>query len=245
MVVNGWSMTKQKRKKKMREPRLLNFINGGHAGVTRLGPKKFDGRIYLTPGKRSPDVTDIIGMYEGENNRVVAQTTKHQLVDAELLFQEINPGPVDIPLKLRTGFANKTLKAAQKKDSSIVGGSYTSIHHNAASVPGGGWDDRSDKASGFVIWAHPKSKEGKELAKLIEIELVGYMDELDIKSRGIKYSQWLHECRVPKMPSVIVECGFMTNFGETNKLNTARAQYLLGKGIGRGIILSESARLNR
>ncbi len=58
------------------------------------------------------------------------------------------------------------------------------------------------------------------------------------KSRGVKDKRDLHHSiqvlKYTNMPSVLVECGFMTNKGEANFLNTTYGQEILASAIFRG-----------
>lgn len=85
---------------------------------------------------------------------------------------------------------------------------FISIHCNAAS---------SYKANGIESLYYPGSDKGKILAKEIQNTII---DKLNRTDRGIKTRPDLFVLKYTSMPTVLVECGFITN-AEERKLITA------------------------
>lgn len=155
----------------------------------------------LTPGKRSPEVGEGVGIYEGEFNRAVcAQIQDTARFHREQRFDIINiaPGPTNVPLaKTRVPYVNRRCQTLEKP-------ALISVHANAA--PGGGWSD----ANGYVVYCSEQaSDKSVRLAgianRLFEEYLEGY-----ISSRGIKRAN--HTITTKTLcPAILVECAFMTN----------------------------------
>jgi N-acetylmuramoyl-L-alanine amidase len=154
------------------------------------------GHSYKTPGKRSPN-----GMREYEFNRSVASFLKNLLgkyQDVDIYFSHSDKQ--DVPLKLRTDGAN-----ALQVDVFI------SIHANAYGQ--GNWNDVCGIESYVYV---DKPKTSLALAKVIQKKLIA---ETGLKDRGVKTANF-HVLRETTCPSVLIECGFMTNHKEAILLGT-------------------------
>jgi N-acetylmuramoyl-L-alanine amidase len=146
-----------------------------------------------TPGKRSPEIGEGIGIYEWEFNREVAETLCW-LLDSSAI--NLTPGPIWTSLDDRVDYINWR---AKKEEVALV-----SIHANAA--PGSGWSN----ANGLVVFHSRKaSKASKNMAASVERSMrVGLNGKL--RSRGIKQAN--HKITTKTAcPAILVECGFMTN----------------------------------
>lgn len=87
---------------------------------------------------------------------------------------------------------------------------FISIHCNAA-------EDRS--ANGSETWYHPRSAEGKRLAKAIQTALVSVGG---LRDRGLKQSDGFAVLRKTAMPAVLVELGFISNPEEEKLLSNPK-----------------------
>lgn len=157
------------------------------------------GHGYNTSGKRIPDGS----MREWEFNNAVLYFIKSALEGYEevsILVTSDPSGKTDVPLKVRTDKANQ------------FGADLTlSIHANAFGA--GGFND----VSGIETFIHPEgSNKSLEVAAAIQSEL---LRETSGKNRGVKRANF-HMVRAPKGAAVLVECGFMTNKEEAEKLKT-------------------------
>ena len=88
---------------------------------------------------------------------------------------------------------------------------FVSIHCNGASAK---------NVKGISTFHYPNSEKGKELATEVKNELI---KRIDTKNRGVKQADF-YVLRETKCPAVLVECGFITNLNEENKLNTLEYQ---------------------
>jgi len=170
---------------------MIVLLSPGHGGI---GPFE----TYLTRGKRSPHVPP--GVYEGGFNENMTGVIRAGLVN-ELGYNHVvnlRPGPVNTPLKSRIKYVNALAKTLPDQD--LV---YAACHANAAR--GKGWRP----ARGHRVFYKAWSPESKKMASLIDTELCKAWPNMP--SRGIKAAPFLKECRGPKMPSVLIEFGFMTN----------------------------------
>lgn len=174
------------------------------------------GHSYFTPGKRTPD-----GMREWEFNSVVAKYSKQFLEtykDVKVLFAHDATGQKDISLSERTKFARNS-----------KGQCFISIHANAHGT-GKDWTD----ANGIETFVMDKKGKSFELAQNVQLSLI-YKTEL--RDRGVKEGnfQVIRET-YQHMPSILIECGFMTNKKEAALLKTDAYRKLCAAAIVEGIV---------
>ena len=100
-----------------------------------------------------------------------------------------------------------------------------SIHQNAFS---------SSSAKGAQVFYHESSENGKILAQKIQESLKTYVDEEN--QRQSKANKEYYVLRTTEIPSVIVECGFLSNPIEEKALNEEEYQEKMAWGIYIGIL---------
>lgn len=100
-----------------------------------------------------------------------------------------------------------------------------SIHQNAFPQP---------QVKGAQVFYHNQSDKGKLLAQTIQKSIKTYADSEN--KRVAKHNSDYYVLRVTKSPSVIVECGFLTNREEEAKLNTDKYQEEIAWSIYIGIV---------
>ena len=83
-----------------------------------------------------------------------------------------------------------------------------------------------------------KSAEGKKLATFIQN---GMMSKVRTINRGVKSANF-YVIRHSKNPAVLVECGFVSNSSERNRMKKAWFRQSLAEGIGEGIIKYKKSR---
>ncbi|MGM0753830.1 MAG: N-acetylmuramoyl-L-alanine amidase [Bacillota bacterium] len=169
------------------------------------------GHGYETRGKRTPD-----GMREYEFNRDAAAFCKNELEKYDVDVYYSHSDSKDIPLQLRTDRANNL-----KVDA------FVSIHANA--FGSGGWND----ASGIETYTYTtQPSKSTALAREIQSHLVASTQRRD---RGVKFANF-HVLRETDMPSVLIECGFMTNPEEAALLRTRTYRQICGKAIAKALV---------
>ncbi len=151
-----------------------------------------------TPGKRTPDGS----MREFQFNSAVARYAAELLAQCpgvQTLFTHAADGSRDVPLKERTDRAN-----------SWGADLLVSIHANAS---GDGWSN----AEGIETFTYSvPSAASTRLAQTIQSALIA---STGLRDRGVKIANF-HMVRESKMPSVLLECGFMTNQQEAELLKS-------------------------
>lgn len=100
-----------------------------------------------------------------------------------------------------------------------------SIHQNS-------YEDAS--VYGPQIFYHPQSAKGEELAANIQ-ESMNTLLEI-AKPRGIKSNDSYYILKKTVSPTVIVECGFLSNAKEANLLTTEEYQKKVAKSILEGVL---------
>ncbi len=100
-----------------------------------------------------------------------------------------------------------------------------SIHQN--SYP-------SEEVKGAQVFYYGQSKEGKELAEFLQSSLIERADPEN--HRAAKANESYYLLKKTPTPTVIVECGFLSNSGEAELLLTAEYQEKLVQAIYLGIL---------
>lgn len=107
---------------------------------------------------------------------------------------------------------------------------FTSIHINSA----------TPTAYGIETFYYPNRTISKPVADSIQKEVIKTTGAYDRKVK----TEDFHVVRETKMPSALVECGFITNKQESIKMNTNSYQELLANGIVNGIVNYLEANVN-
>ncbi len=100
-----------------------------------------------------------------------------------------------------------------------------SIHQNAFPKP---------SAKGGQVFYHNGSEAGKRLAELIQAKLKEEVDPMN--TRAAKANTDYYILKNTSIPSAIVECGFLSNMEEEQKLNTDEYQEKVAWAIYLGIL---------
>ena len=100
---------------------------------------------------------------------------------------------------------------------------YISIHQNAA--------DNTD-ATGIEIWYSIRNPRSMLLAEMIQKRLIA---ETGAEDRGAKLTNSLIVVRETKMPSVLIECGFLSNENDQNKLNDENYRQKIAESIAQAV----------
>ncbi|MFR1708179.1 MAG: cell wall-binding repeat-containing protein [Clostridium sp.] len=98
---------------------------------------------------------------------------------------------------------------------------FASIHINAA----------TPAAYGIETYYYPNRAISKPVADSVQKEVI---KTTGAYNRGVKTNDY-HVVRETKMPSTLVECGFISNYNEAMKMKTNSYQELLANGIVNGI----------
>jgi N-acetylmuramoyl-L-alanine amidase len=172
-----------------------------------------DGHGMTTPGKRTPTFPDGGIMKENEFNRRVVDLLYVELKRCGFSILLVAPTDEDTSLGTRVKRANDA-----KADF------YLSVHANAA---GGTWGN----AGGIETYAGT-SVASKRAARILHRHLI---QGTNLKDRGVKDGSWLYMAKHTKMPTVLVECGFMDNRQEAELLRTEAYRQECAVELARGV----------
>ncbi len=171
------------------------IFDNGHGG-------KING-IYQTPGKRSPNWENGI-LYEGAFNRWVVNRLTEKMDRLDLPYYHVSPELTDISLTERVKRANEIYKS--DKETYLL-----SIHANA----GGGTGIEA-----FTSIGKTKSDEIADLFLInIELDMKGIaVMRYDLSDGDRDKEANFQVLKTSNCPAVLVECGFMDNRSDYNKL---------------------------
>jgi N-acetylmuramoyl-L-alanine amidase len=170
----------------------------------------------VTPGKRLPDGT----MFEWDFNNAVALLAEKKLLTYEntkVIRLDDPTGKRDIPL------AERVAKAKREEVDAVV-----SIHGNA-------FGDDWNEANGIETFI------SEDRMPFTELELASHIQnhlirETGRRNRGVKRGN-LYMTKVSNMiPSVLVECGFMTNREEAALLKSESYRKKVAQAIVNGLV---------
>ena len=183
-------------------------IDPGHGG-RELG-------VYMTAGKRSPDVPP--GVYEGACNRNVAR----MIIGPNII--NLCPGPCDIPIRTRVKTINKLATESNERLALV------SIHANAS---GNKWDE---SAHGWRIFHAPMASDYSR--KLAEIMDRAFHESYEIPTSNREPKAGAYGILMAtKCPSILIECGFMTSLRDCEYL---KRPHVIAHAIQRGMKIMES-----
>lgn len=188
-----------------------------------------DGHGMGTPGKRTDEFPDGTKspdtgknfMHENEFNRVVVKYLAMHLNASGIATIMSAPTDADTSLEARAALADA------KNVDGIV-----SVHANALT----GIFGRGGRGIETYVWMGGNGVSEK-LGRSIHKELITGTSLVD---RGVKKGNHLFMIRIPKAPSVLVECGFMDDLREAKLLLSDAYRRECAEEIARGICKHEN-----
>lgn len=181
-------------------------IDAGHGGVD--------------PGKVS-----ITGTNEKEINLAIAKKVQEKLIKQGfevVMTRETDEGLYD------SSTTNKKVEDMKRRCQKIDQANplfTVSIHQNSY---------HEASVSGAQVFYYARSKEGSELATVLQEMLVEQVDPGN--HRKAKANETYYLLKKTKRPTVIVECGFLSNWEEAKKLETEEYQELVAEAVCKGIV---------
>ena len=174
--------------------------------------------VILDPGHGGSDggaiaVLEDVEIIEKDIDVEVTEMVKALLERQNIEVLLTREEDVDMDLKERTAFANKT-------DADL----FVSLHCNTSE------DDIT--ASGLECYYEKNGEKGKDLAVNImaAAEATGKIETRELRT------EMMYVVRFAEMPSVLVEMGFMSNTDELEKLCRTSYQQILAGAIAQGIL---------
>lgn len=183
-------------------------IDAGHGGV--------DAGVYgVETGVRESDI-----------NLAIAKRLKGYFSDAGfkvVMTRKDNGGLYGLPTK---GFKMRDMKKRKQIIEDCKADIVISVHQNSCPIP---------SRRGGTVFFDKSSKSGKALADAIQAEL-NSLEECVKKNDALAGDYYMLKCT--DNPSVIVECGFLTNAEDDRLLNTEEYRDKVAYAIFKGAISS-------
>lgn len=211
---------------------LISINIGSKFNAVEVTNTNVKGTVVIDAGHGGEDpgaVSDHSGLKEKEVNLIIAMRVK-ELLEAEN-YGVVMTREEDV-LNYREGTRGYDNKRAQdlmnrKKRIDESGADIAvSIHLNKFS---------QTQYYGAQVFFPPRSQESKELAEIIQKALREKVDPSNKREALVKDSK-LIILRNIKVPTVIVECGFLSNQQEEQKLSDKDYQEQLAQAIKEGIV---------
>lgn len=181
-------------------------IDSGHGGID--------------PGKIGSG-----GIYEKNVNLAIATKLKILLEQSGItvimtrsddngLYDESDTNKKAVDMKRRCSIINES-------DADIA----VSIHQNSYV---------SEQSKGSQVFYYKQSEEGKRLANILQKHLISELDTSNKRTEKADSSYYM--LRNTNVPTVIAECGFLSNPEEARKLNSSDYQQKVAQAIYNGIM---------
>jgi N-acetylmuramoyl-L-alanine amidase len=152
-----------------------------------------------TKGKRSPEWDNGKQLFEFQFNRKVVDLLLYMLDDTDIEYTELVPELKDVSLRKRTRRANKV---AKRSDKPCI---FVSVHGNAYS---------DQNVNGIETFHYPGSEDGFTVADIFQEHLI---KRTGWNNRGVKEAKFA-VLKHTRMPAILTENGFYTNYGECMKM---------------------------
>ena len=182
-----------------------------------------EGRVVLIDpghGGWDPGKTGVYGDDEKDINLVIAHNLKFllEMGGAQAVMTRYEDIATD---KNKTADLKKRITLSDNVDADIM----ISIHQNSFTSP---------MAKGAQVFYYRKSAEGKRLAELIQNAITEKADKEN--TRTAKENENYYLLKNTSVPAVIVECGFLSNRAEEEKLNSNEYQQMMAWSIYSGVM---------
>lgn len=208
---------------------LLLVVYGSHT-LSRAVVQNLDGagtvEVILDPGhgENDPGKVGVNGALEKDLNLQIALQVKELLEEQNITVQmtresDQNLAPEDAQNQ-KTADMQERVKLINTQKPAVT----VSIHQNS-------YPDESVKGAQVFYFTH--SKEGKEMAEILQQSLKTISSE---NNRQAKANDTYYLLRRTEVPAVIVECGFLSNWEEAEKLTDPQWQQQIAQAITNGIL---------
>ena len=176
-------------------------------------------------GGNDPGKIGVAGTKEKEVNLAIALKLKKSLEKQNIRVvmtrtDDRNLADANVKNEKTSDMKNRVAKMDSEQPDAVV-----SIHQNS-------YTDSS--AKGAQVFYYSESKEGKELAEILQKSLIENADPENHRMAKANMSYYI--LKNTAAPTVIVECGFLSNPAEEKKLLEDDYQNRLAWGIYNGII---------
>lgn len=192
------------------------IATAGKAGWTQVMLREQPDRIIVIDAGHGGDDSGKIGINQALEKDINLSIAKFLKTDLEqndytvVMTRENEGGLYD------EGAQNKKVQDLQRrieiieKSNAVIA---VSIHQNSY---------HEEDCKGAQVFYHEESKEGKKLAEQIQAQLVQAIDLNNHRVAKANKSYFL--LKKTQVPTVIVECGFLSNWDDANELSSEEYQ---------------------
>lgn len=202
---------------------LIALIYGGHSLSTVVASNILQNEkivvIDIGHGGDDPGKIGVNDVLEKDVNLEIAKKIKGCLEEAGITVIMTRENDNSLSNN-KTEDLQKRVEIIDRSKAKIA----VSIHQNSFS---------SETEQGAQVFYYSESEEGKKIAQILQ----NYLKMLDPENRReIKENSSYYLLKRTKTPTVIVECGFLSNWKEAEKLKEAEYQEEMAQVISEGIL---------
>lgn len=194
-----------------------------HSTTTNI-PSKFTVVIDPGHGGNDPGKVGVTGTLEKNINLKIALHLKEMLEAQDLqviMTRDTDKDLATTSTNLKVSDMKERISLIQKSSADIV----VSIHQNSYSSP---------EIYGAQCFYYTNSPEGEQLASILQNQIIASTNQTKIREIKDNNNYYLLKHSTP--PTVIVECGFLSNPEEENLLLTEEYQRKMAWAIHLGIL---------
>ena len=208
---------------------LMAFIYGCHSLNMRVTADKVDGKIahiVIDPGHggSDPGKVGVNGIVEKDINLKIAMKIKERLEEQKVLVTMTREKDEGVTGKPSAGGKMKDMRKRVEKINKASPDLAVSIHQNSYSDPA---------VKGAQVFYYTGSEEAKRMAAIVQEELWS-LDPESRRKEAANDDYYLF--RHTNVPMIIVECGFLSNPREAEKLAEDEYQNIVADTVTKGIM---------
>lgn len=199
-----------------------------------FGEKSYRACVVIDVGHGGfdPGKVSTKGVMEKDINLEIAKYLRDYLINNDYLVYLDREKDCDLVTdshnKKVSDLRNRVAFIKEKKADFVI-----SIHQNS-------FPDSS--VSGSQVFYYTKSAEGKQMANFVQTALESIEG---VKSREVKGNDEYYMLKKPEVPVVLIECGFLSNEEEVERLQDPDYQKRIAYGICQGICRAQKRKTQK
>lgn len=163
----------------------------------------------------------------------VARHCRQQLLQAGYKVEMTRNGDTFIPLEERVIFANRFPKSLFVSIHFNMSGSAEGLETYALAPAGVVSNAVNEAAISDTRWCPGNAQDEQNIALAAAVHAMS-LSQMGMFDRGVKHSRF-HVLRNIKIPGVLIECGFLSNIAEGQRIATPLFRQQIGYAIAQGI----------
>ena len=163
----------------------------------------------------------------------VAQTARQQLIRAGYKVEMTRSTDTFIPLEDRVAFASRFRNAVFISIHFNYSGTAEGLESYALAPVGVASNAANEVSIADVRWCSGNAQDEQNIALAAAVHAT-VLSKMSMFDRGVKHARF-HVLRNVRIPGVLIECGFLSNAAEGQRIATAQFRQQVGAAIAQGL----------